>query len=309
MEHKLLKEVLTCFDGERMVYHYFKDKYCLFLLEQFIGEGKTVSQLKQSHLSQFCTKPVIKQWLAGVGSKHIDALKLQELWPTEVESFSLSLDEWGGNCPSWQQTCRRGYNLVLQLNFTKSHDRFYEKIADTDYDPFCFYSHPVHKGNRNTLAWSRIDISDDLSEALIEEIQTDWLREVDSTFKGIQDIEEISELEDYGLKPRKALFEFYVDSMQSFKKLWDEAMLTATLEFLVEKIGVKKVFYYDFDTGCKLKELSYSKPPKSLYTKLPRKFGFSMTKKAPSFIAEDRFVQRKMKKLKIEQQSWYQLEF
>ena len=309
MEQKLLKEVLACFKDERMVYYYFKDKYCLFLLEQFIGEGKTINELKQSHLSQICTKPLIKQWLSGVGGKYIDILKIQELWPTDVESFSLSLDEWGGDCPSCQQTCRRGYNLVLQLNFTKSHDRFYEKIADSDYEPFCFYSHPVHKGNRNTLAWSRIDISDDFSEALIEEIQTDWLREVESIYQDIQKNDDLDEYEYHGIKPRKSLFESYVSSMQAFKKLWDEAMLTASLEFLVDKVGVKNVYYYDFETGCKLKHLNYGKPPKSLYTKLPKRFGFKKTSQAPDFIANDYFVRRKMKKLKIEDQSWFQMQF
>ena len=37
-------------------------------------------------------------------------------------------------------------------------------------------------GAENTLAWARIDLSDDLSEALIEEVQNDWYREVRSGF-------------------------------------------------------------------------------------------------------------------------------
>ncbi len=309
MEHKLLKEVLACFKEERMVFHYFKDKYCMFLLEQFIGEGKTISELKQSHLSQLCTKPVIREWLSNIGNKYIDSIRLQELWSTEMEHFSLSLDEWGGDCPSWQQTCRKGYNLVLQLNFSKSHDRVFEKVADTEYDPFAYGMHPVHKGSRNTLAWSRIDISDDFSEALIEEVQTDWLREVDSTYKYLQKLDDVCDYERYGIKPYKEQFKAYVESMYSYKKLWDEAILTASLEFLVKKIGVKNIFYYDFETGCKLKELDCGRPPKSLYTKLPRKFGFKKIYEAPSFIAEDYYVKRKVKKLKIEQQSWFQMQF
>jgi hypothetical protein len=75
-------------------------------------------------------------------------------------------------------TSRRGFNLVLQLNFSSRHDEPYRKLVDPDdYRPFELGGHPVAKGALHTLAWSRLDIDLNTGEALIEEIQTDWIRE------------------------------------------------------------------------------------------------------------------------------------
>ena len=43
-------------------------------------------------------------------------------------------------------------------------------------DPF----HPVASGGELTLAWSRIDLDLDRGEALVEEIQSDWVRDAQS---------------------------------------------------------------------------------------------------------------------------------
>jgi hypothetical protein len=231
---------------------------------------------------------------------------LMALWQQELHHFTITLGQWGGNSPCWQQTCRKGYNLVLQLNFTKSHDRLYEKIAVKDYEPFTYRSHPVN-AKRNTLAWSRLDFSDDFSEVLIEEVQTDWLRRVVSLLGFLSKPKNEACFERYGIKSNLSLFKNYYEYMiKPMLKIWDEAILCATLEFLANDIGVKHVYFYDHETGAQLKSVGYGKPPKSLYTKLPKKFGFKTVANAPKFITQDRFSHKKLKRIK--QPQWHYLQ-
>jgi hypothetical protein len=296
MNKKQLDAMLYCLSDERNTYTYFKDKYCMFLFQNLVDGAISVQDLKHSQYAQFCYKPKIKQWLAQYGSNQIDADSLMALWQTDVYFFNMTLGQWGGDRPAWQQTCRKGHNLVVQLNFTKSHDKIYEKTVEPDSDLFAYEDHPI-SNKRNTMAWSRLDFSDDFSEVLIEEVQNDWLREAHDAYNFLRHPKNDSY---YGYKVNKKLFnDYFVKVLKPMMSIWDEAILCATLEFLVEDIGVKHIYYYDYNTGSHLKsiEKDYG-PPKSLYTKLPKKFGFKQVDQAPQFITEDRFSLKKLRKLK-----------
>ncbi len=308
MNKKQLDEMLYCLSDERNTYSYFKDKYCMFLFQHLINDTMSVKELKHSQYAQFCNKPKIKKWLAQYGSNQIDEQTIMALWDTKIHHFTLSLGQWGGDRPAWQQTCRKGHNLVLQLNFTKSHDRIYKKtveLEEYDDEPFAYDSHPISQ-NRNTMAWSRLDFSEDFSEVLIEEVQNDWLREAYDAYDFLSNPKNDSF---YGYKFNKKLFDkYFTQLIKPLMSIWDEAILCATLEFLVEKIGVKHVFYYDYKTGSHLKALDKDYgPPKSLYTKLPKKFGFKQVTQAPQFISEDRFSYKKLRKLQSPQWHYLQL--
>lgn len=306
MNKKQIEEIQYCLSDERTTYTYFKDKYCMFLLQHFITKDMSINQLKNGRYGQFFNKPKLKKWLSTCGSKNITPEMVMALWQQDLYHFTISFDKWGGDSPSWQQTCRKGYNLVLQLNFSKTHDRMYEKIVADKREPFTFRCHPV-SSERNTLAWSRLDFSDDFSEVLIEEIQNDWLRKAERAWHFLSNPKNDEYFNRWGIKPNLTLFTQYVEEvLQPLKSLWDEAILCATLEFLATEIGVKHVYYYDFETGAQLKALKYDKPPKSLYTKLPKKFGFKPVKNAPNFINEDRFSVKKLKR--ITSPTWYYLQ-
>jgi len=291
-----LDEMLYCLSDERNTYTYFKDKYCMVLFQNFITQAISIQELKKSTYAQFCHKPKVKKWLSTCGSKTIEPEMLMALWQQELYHFTLSLGQWGGDSPRWQQTCRKGYNLVLQLNFTKSHDRFYEKVVNKEDSPFSYSCHPI-SSKRNTLAWSRLDFSEDFSEVLIEEIQTDWLREAKDAFDFLSKPKNENY---YGIKANIDLFNKYYETLvKPLKAIWDEAILCATLEFLANDIGAKDVYFYDYDTGLKLKSLEQDfGPPKSLYTKLPKKFGFKTVTHAPTFISEDRYSNKKLRRIK-----------
>jgi hypothetical protein len=307
MNKQQLEEMQYCLSDGKINYTYFKDKYCMFLLQHFITQSISVNALKKSHYAQFCNKPKVKQWLSHCGSKFIEPEMIMALWQNELHHFTVTFGQWGGDSPSWQQTCRKGYNLVLQLNFSKTHDRMYEKVTLENSSPFTFSGHPV-SSKRNTLAWSRLDFSGDFSEVLIEEVQNDWLRRADRVLTQFEIRTDEAYFTRCGINFNADLFRKYFDTfLKPIKALWDEAILCATLEFLAKEIGVKHVYYYEHNTGATLKSLKYSVPPKSLYTKLPKKFGFKQVNHAPDFINQDRFSQKKLRRIKSPQWHYLQL--
>ncbi|MGJ8664508.1 MAG: hypothetical protein ACSHWU_12705, partial [Marinicella sp.] len=225
MDKKLIEEVMFCLSDDRNTYQYFKDKYCMFLLNHFIKDTISIKQLKNSEWSQFCQKPLIKKWLANMGSQRVEKGMATSLWQSDVFHFTITLGQWGGVSPNWQQTCRKGYNLVIQLNFTRSHDRKYEKIAEPGRQPFCYYNHPVNK-ERNTMAWARLDISEDFSEVLIEEIQNDWLRLAERKLNHLKIYTSLLTRKRYGIKSELDQFQSYFNSqLKPLVSIWDEAIL------------------------------------------------------------------------------------
>lgn len=305
MNKQQLDEVLYCLSEERQIYHYFKDKYCLFLLQQYITETTKIQDLKRSPLSHLCHKPIVKNWLATMGSKYIAPEHVATLWATELHHFTLTLGSWGGDRPEWQQTCRKGHNLVLQLNFPQCHDRQYQKMIAEEYDLFSCCAHPIH-ADKKTMAWARLDISEDFSEVLIEELQNDWLRYAKDTFESLKTRHDPDLLDDYGLRHWHMFEHYYQQFIVPLQKIWEEAMLCATIEYIHDHLGIKHIYLYEHDTGIALKHMDDWHPPKSLYSKLPKKFGFQLTQTAPIFIQTDHYAAKKLRK--FEQRAtakWY----
>lgn len=305
MEKKLLNEVLACFDNERRIYPYFKDKYCVDMLTRFIGAGKKISDIKTSPFAALLHRPWVREQLANIGGTELSPQQLALWWRSEVLYFQQTLGVWGDDDDwAWNQTSRKGANLVLQLNFTKSHDRDYDKqLKNNRFRVYDASYHPVHTGDRHTMAWARIDLSDDLSEALIEEIQNDWLRDADSVLRRAKRDKpcrccRCQALPNQSREREQQRFERYHNvHIEPVKTLWDEAMLNAALAFLFDDIGVSRVFYHDFETGNALKHIDWGKPPRSLYTKLPKRFGFTKTVDFPTFLPSTRYQRKRLKKV------------
>lgn len=88
---------------------------------------------------------------------------------------------------------------------------------------------------------------------------------------------------------------YYNDVVAPHAKLWDEAMLSAAIWFLVNELGLRQIYLHDHETGCKLKNVTFSQPPRSLYTKLPQRFCFQKSKQGPDFLFEK--SDRRLRKL------------
>lgn len=236
-------------------------------------------------------------------------------WPTTYQHFNLSFDHWGDYTKhrhdTWNQTSRPGYNLVLQLQFSAEAVSQYKKLITPNceysdaWNPFHSYGHPA---TPYTMAWARLDFSFRTGELLIEEIQNDYLREVISIYKRMEKLaankEEKAQEElkqHWVLRSGGGTFESYqkyYEFLKPFFKVWDESVLSAVIWLAKEELGIDKIYYHTFEGGKTMKrfESGYSLPPRSLYTKLPKRFGFELTDEAPEFLKGERYLKRIFKK-------------
>lgn len=299
MEKQTLDEILAVLTGERTLFHYVRDGYALALLKDYIGNGMNISALRQSPYAHLLNKPIVKQVMARAGKGQLKPELLDgAMWDQGRDArdntplnFVLTLGEWGDDDKAertWNQTSRSGYNLVLQLNFANDHNQRYKQLIKADdYAAFSHYGHPVvTDGRYETLAWARIDLDFEKDVALIEEIQSDWVRQAKNEWHQV----------DY----EEADFDTYLgEVLAPYAKVWDEAVLTAAINLIRHDLGISTVLYNTYETGNLMKGLSHtSLPPRSLYTKLPKKFGFKETDTMPAFLREERHIKGILKKRK-----------
>ncbi len=297
-----VKEITTFlrekYSGNRN-YHYFKDRYALMLLSWYVGAGKSVREIKQSPYGKLLNKPVVKYVLARSGSTMLTSDDLDSVWPPLPECFTVGIGDWGqskGARDSYYQTSRPGKNLLLVLNFSNMHDNVFKKLVPERFVPYFRYlGHPHAKG-RYTLAWARIDIAEDMSEALVEEIQNDWLRE--ARFYLAQS--------ERGCKPKNAnpkqhreMMRYAGAVLERYLPIWSEALLAFVIKMLKEDLLIDEIFYHSFESGNLLKGFDESDhPPRSLYTQLPRQFCFQPTEPPPRMLEHEMERLHNKRKLK-----------
>lgn len=317
MELDQAKEIIELMPAGRTPFYYYKDRYAPFLLKEVAAKVKTVAQLKASPFSGLCNKPIIRDYLSGCGDGRLDVESIDLLWKEPSKAFLLGLSTWYDKDTSWAQTTRRGANLVLQLNFSNQHDALFRKLIKPDLQrSFKSWGHPVmwkeRKGYfRETLAWARIDLDLDSGEALIEEIQNDWLRLADAWRRcfncrcgracRVQTAIESRK----GEENARAYLE---QVLPQYREIWDEAMLTACLWFLRRELGVHRIYYHTAEHGARLKSIIGRQPPRSLYTRLPRRFCFRKTGTTPLFLQQDRYFRNRVKRNKWQNIEWQVLD-
>ncbi len=300
MELKELNLIRGYLPKGRTKYYYFKDRYAFQMLAWKLGKRSIkVHELKKhAHLRRFLQLPRFKQFLMTLPDGVITAERLMEYGfeTHKLHRFRLTVGRWGDSGKrhdSWYQTSRPGWNLVLQLNFSAEHDRCYGSLCEDSANPFLLGAmcHPVLMGPRyTTMAWTRIDLDMLRGIAVIEEIQNDWLRdalfEQQALLKSLKG-GKVSLSGSWSDVPvRKALM-YFKEHIQPMQSLWDEAMLSAALWFLYEELEVSMVYFHTWESGLWFKQLnSRYGPPRSLYTKLPSRFGFHRVPEGPRFIEE-----------------------
>lgn len=304
MEKHEVTEVIACLPREKTGYRYFKDYFALQLLDYFAGQGGVaIERVRCSPFARLLNKPVIRPLLAMCGDGRIEPWRIQAQWQEPSLPFLLTVGIWGAPDEwSWQQTSRPGYNLVLRLNFTRAHDTWFDKLLrPLRFTSFNDYSgHPVLRDGersyfRETLAWARLDFDLDSGEALIEEIQTDWVRSALDVYRD----------ESGDDSATKALKRYVEGVLQPYARLWDQAMLSAAIFFIRRELGLRRIFYHTWDSGNALKNINadFFAPPRSLYTSLPKQFCFQPTDEAPCFL-RDRKTQKRLRKAKVTPRFW-----
>lgn len=304
MDHHTAAEVIACLPHERTLYHYYRDRYGIGLLRHLARAPLSVAELKRSPFASLTQKPRVKEVLAKLGGDLLaePQLALHDYDPGQ-STFVLTLGTWGSSHERrwrYKQTSRRGYNLVLQLNFCNRHDQLHRQLGAAD-DAFSYRGHPVSP-RRNTLAWARLDLDWHTGTALIEEIQSDWIRRVASLAviaeHKLARVGDASQPTSYrGLAcPLGTTLDYCHHVLAQYQPIWAEAMLWAALHFLRNELGLRRIFYHTVESGRLLKHIDGTLPPQSLYTDLPRRFCFSRTDEAPAFIANERQASAALRK-------------
>jgi hypothetical protein len=305
------------------LFPYFKDRYALLLLSWAAAGGAGVRALKKSRLGPLFDKPIVRSLLARERGSLPPAAELRDYDVDDSERYQVTLGTWGCDDerkwrPAMFQTTRPGKNIVLQLNFPRSHRPAYwglvaPPVADgaPAEHPWVSPGHPVSTC-AVTLAWARVDVAFDSSEALIEEIQSDWVRAARAEANHLSklDATALSQAELYGFAPGIGVYHVlsYVEHvLGAHAELWAEATLAAALSFVRDELGIRRIFYNTFETGVFLKDIVYGRPPRSLYTDLPRRFCFQKTSERPRALGRCRhpIVRQKLARPNLE---WFLLE-
>lgn len=320
MTPEQVNEIIACLPTGRTLFYYCKGGYAPLLLSHFVGDSLPVWIVKQSRFGRLLRKPIVKDLLAGIGDGVLRAEDLRSLWSQQAEAYRLTLGRWGkpsGRWNSWGQTSRPGMNLVLQLNFSNKHNAAYVKLLHPgSKHPFVWECHPVAELCELTLAWSRLDIDLDSGEALIEEVQSDWVRDAFEYLNHAKWYTEGSEHQreilrylfgDEDPPTLRELTEYVESVLRPHMEMWAEAMLAATIWFLRVELGVRRILYHTYHGGNVLKKMKDSAPPRSLYTDLPRQFCFEKTTEAPSFYAREKACVRRRAR-RMGPVAWFALE-
>jgi hypothetical protein len=286
-------DIVACLPQGRTIFRYGRDQFAPMLLAWLVRNGWTAEQVRASDFRRLLDRGPVRAALAAEGRLHLDERTLRAAPIAQTHAWRLTLSSWGNpKHYRGQQISRRGMNLVLQLNFSNEHDAEYRRLFPGAAGPL--FSVRGHAGSNqfNTIAWARLDIDLDENAALIEEIQSDWVKEADRALKkpscfvgGRWNGQRWRTMPSEG-EFKQAALEYHANVLPGFSANWEETMLAACLYFVFEEIGLKSLYLHEFETGMKLKNMGgrWNLPPRSIYTDLPRKFCFRKGHAAPRFL-------------------------
>lgn len=285
-----------------LAFPYYADRESPWLLAKRMPHQARVADLKTGSLGRFLDRPLVKPVVAASGgvlrradvaaAAYADVMAdtadtnaalagVLAAFDEEWHDFELSFAGWAVGAMSYgSQMSRAGGNLVVQLGFPSTHAALMGKYLSNDTRKAFEYScHPVRATGRPTLAWARVDVEGET--ALIEEVQSDWLRFAAARVRQM-------ELYDPRSRHLKSLKTYEAGLRARYEKMWPKAMMTATLGILVDLLGVREIYMHTPEGGASLKRIHGRQPPVSLYTKLPKAFGLEPTDSAPAFLKRER---------------------
>ncbi|MEM8649831.1 MAG: hypothetical protein AAGF54_04815, partial [Pseudomonadota bacterium] len=101
--------------------------------------------------------------------------------------------------------------------------------------------------------------------------------------------------------------------MPIYTSSWQEVSMAAALQFITEELGISNVFIHDFETGNHLKRLAqdYRKPPRSIYSALPKKFCFQKSEISPDILGSQikRITRNKKPRHRVDKPKFWHLSF
>lgn len=287
---------------DRLDLNHYPDRQSPWLLAQCMPCAARVGALRRGPLAKLLDRPAVKPLVARSGGDlrqadmralaYADAFELfdgvspageaalEAAWSAPWMDFQLSFTTWGTDERVWpnMQLSRPGGNLVIQLAFPTEHQRLMAHyLPQGARKAFEEDRHPTAKTGRPTLAWSRVDIDWARGEALIEEVQSDWLRFVADEVRWMADISPRS-------RELRAHQAYQRALVARYAKLWPEVMMLATLVVVRDILGLSRVWMHQPASGAVLKGINRWLPPRSLYTQLPKRFCFTPTDAVPPML-------------------------
>ncbi|WP_136658340.1 hypothetical protein [Nitratireductor sp. XY-223] len=280
-------------------FFYFRDREAAWLLLQLIDGSRNISDLRKTRYGKLLQRPLIKECISIKGDGKISAedllpaaepdtgvpeggwsrsqaAVLESSYDNPWHDFRISFDIWDGESDPFAQVSRPGVNVVMQLSFSSDHSAYLGKLRqDNARERFEFEEHPIRVEGNPTLAWARLDIDAKSRTALIEEIQSDWLR---IAKKRVQRLAKYQP-ESYALQ----IYRQYLREIEDrYARDWPRATMLVALKILVKELGCRTIYFHTPESGEALKHNHNA--PKSLYTDLPTHFCFAKTKRWPPFI-------------------------
>ncbi|MGF1445738.1 MAG: hypothetical protein ACFBRM_06000 [Pikeienuella sp.] len=305
MHAQFLRELCELLSGE-MPFHYFTDREAAWLLARRVTEPVRLADLNGSPLGNLLQRPLLKALAARCGDgwlRPADLAPLADpiaaLAPTALtaprsrapdtalgaadwRAYTITFTSWGmgeGNYPwNLQQISRPGGNLVLQLNFPQSHQvAFNRGLKPGMRKALEIAHHPIRTAGPITMAWARLDMDPWGADLLIEELQSDW-------FKMVRD--RVAYLRDVAPDGRElaALAAYEALVLKRYAKDWEQALMLAVLDVAVRELGIERIWLHQPESGARLKNIVGVTPPRSLYTRLPKRFLFEPVRAAPAFL-------------------------
>jgi hypothetical protein len=263
----------------------------------------TVRALKASPWAKLLDRPLVKPVVAAGGGvlRRADMAALAEgealLAPdhevyrgpaaaaaldaatAEWHDYEITLSEWGvGRRPEYAQLSRAGGNLVVQLGMPSGHMAIMARHIDpADRWKYEDDFHPIRTEGRPTLAWVRLDIDLGSGVALIEEVQSDWIRNVENELHDLR----YSDARSHELRSLQA---YHAALIGAYAKSWPRVALLAALMLLRDRLGIREVWMHQPEMGRVLKHIDFDGPPRSLYSDLPRRFAMRPVKALPMML-------------------------
>ncbi|MEL7149240.1 MAG: hypothetical protein AAGK71_00830 [Pseudomonadota bacterium] len=284
---------------------FFAGRDSAWLLANGLTSPCSVRDVRRTRLGKLLDRPVIKPMIAAssdgvVRPEVFTPLADVDLMPSRPSKpfmagaeaalaerwfdFTLTFDAWGHDHKDWgwSQLSRKGGNLVLQLGFPSDHAVLMGSTVRRNMRRDCEFSlHPVRESGCPTLAWVRLDIDMSTGDALIEEVQSDWLRYL---------ADEVNHLRKTAPRSRdlRSMERYQSALLAAYARIWPRAAVLAALDLVVRELQCRTIWMHMPKTGAVLKHITGTKPPRSLYTGLPKAFCFEPTRDAPHFLERKR---------------------
>ena len=314
MDIEQIEELRAMLPTDRTLFSYARHQYGLQLLRYAAPRPTPVGKLRQTPAAPLLQKPPVKAALAQCGNAiERGFLDTQIAYLPAPQHYSLTLGVWASATGRSRapQTSRRGANLVLQLNFCNQHNRAFERLVKPKEGwEFNSYGHPALHDERAlrryTLAWARLDMNFDRGEALIEEIQTDWVRRASSLHRYAEaamrgQMRHLGYWQNSVGGNNRDIIEYFNDYLAPHSECWDEATLSAVLFFLREELGIADIWMHTPQSGVILKQMnSCWAPPISLYSDLPKRFCFRETESLPEFLSCEKKTIKRLKGARLQ---------